>query len=213
MSSHVMSHRGRTRRWSAVLGVVLLTACTPASLDTVRPSRFVAGPTVSQEARQRYGPRADQAYEQICELLMTQGVDLAEEAADPVHALVDPLEPVMTVEALDYWSRTARRAVEGDPEAQEVVDLLRITRLPDPELVARGVVSQEILEGAVETADEPDRLVVDVEQEVVIAAARMHRAEEVTVRRSLSMTLVEDGADGWAVDEFDGDVDWDFDQG
>lgn len=194
---------------------VVLAACTPTSLEAVQPSRFVAEPQVSGEAAALFGDRAEQAYDQLSGLLLEEGFALAaDEDADPVAVVVDPLAPAMTPDALDYWRRTAEEAARGDGRARDVVDLLRITDLHDPELVARHVVSQQVSEGAVDVAPgREDALVVDLETRAVVAASRLHRAEDVVVERDLRVTLVDVGDEGWLVSEFEGDVDWSFEHG
>lgn len=140
--------------------LLLLVACVPRSQDQVLPETYVDPPAVSEEALAAYGEEAQEAYEEVADLLLEHATD--EELVDPAHGtpteaeLTDDVVAMMTPEAAEHWRDSVAADLAGDEEARDVVRLLRFHTLESDLSAPRVgsiVRSQSVTDGTVDVAE------------------------------------------------------------
>lgn len=122
-----------------LLAVIALAGCgAPLSTSDAVPQRYIEVPLVSEAARQRYGDRAKQAYEELTRFSMDQWL---------LAGLVDPGAPAPTAQALSDgitehlapatvlpWQESVTAALAGDSDQANLVRILRFYDLQAPTL-------------------------------------------------------------------------------
>lgn len=204
---------------AAVLAVLAVTACGPVDPDGLRPTVFVDPPTITSAARQAYGDRAVDAFDQAATLLLEQSL---------VLPLVDPAQPsataaqlsegiveAMTPGAAQAWAALVERDLAGDEDARDAVRLLRFhtweapgSRLasPDQPVSHQSVTDGEVDLGAAAGAGEPVPLVVTLVHRAGVTMAQRRVPYEVVLTKPLTLTLTPDPerADRWLLASFEG---------
>lgn len=201
---------------AAALGLAL-AGCTPAAQVDVLPERFVDLPEISPAAQQAYGERAEEAYDQLADLLLEQATP--EALLDPGHGtpteaeLVDGIVEAMTDEAAQEWRATVAADLGGDQQARDVVRLLRFHTWEAPGYAAPRVGdtlrSQSVTDGSVTTdaagTQAPEGLVVSLTHHAQVRLVAAQVPVDVELERPLTVTLVPDG-DAWLIDTFEGSL-------
>ncbi len=126
----------------AALGVAAsLSGCgAPRSADDAVPQRYIEEPKVSQAAQQRYGDRARQAYEEMARFQLDEWLSaelVSPNAPTPSpQQLTDIIRPRLAPTTVPEWDSAVNKALAGDVDHMNLVQVLRYYNLQAPTLKA-----------------------------------------------------------------------------
>lgn len=218
---------------TVVCAALVLTACGPRSQETLLPEEYVDPPAVSEAARAAYGEGATEAYEEVADFLLEHATD--EDLVNPSHgtpteAELTEVTDMMTDQAAQAWRTAVAADLAGDPEARDVVRLLRFhtweSDLQAPR-VGEIVRSQSVTDGSVDvvgstgdgasataTATPTDGaartgepagpgLEIELTHQARLRLVADDVPVDVTLERPLVLTVVREG-DRWLINTFEG---------
>ncbi len=203
----LMSRRARGRTAFAFCGALILAAAggcgSPLSTDDAAPQRFIEAPIVSSAAREKFGGRADEAYQELARFSIDEWL---------VPALVDPVAPAPPPEALSdgivqhldpatvpHWQNSVIAALQGNAAEVGTVRMLRFYDLQAPTLKlpdgGKSPISGEsITGGTVELgqvrADGITPLVVTFRQRARLNLMKGRSPYAVKLRKKVTLTVV-----------------------
>lgn len=189
----------------AALGLtVVLSGCAaPRSTDDAAPQRFVESPTVAENARQKFGDRAEKAYRELAQFSIDQWLKAP---------LVDPGAPTPTASALSdgivehldpatlpHWQNSVTAALQANADEANTVRMLRFFNLQAPTLrMPDGgkspITGEGVTEGTVGLGEvRPDGiypLVVSFRQRARLNLMSGRSPSAVNLRKQVTFTVV-----------------------
>lgn len=209
-----MGVSGMTMKRTRVLGgattlalalpLFLAAGCSaPADPEEARPEKYVEPVAISQAATDAYGEGAKEAYTEIAELVMKQSLQAP--FLDPQRTsftrdqLSAGIVSHMVPSTQTVWYGYVDKALAGDQESQEIVDLLRVynmaapqlTMPPEDEVVTNQAISNakvDIAQTTTSLSDKPLQISFDHSARLQYLHGRAHYRS--TVDRALSFVVV-----------------------
>lgn len=209
-STHIVVGRrvttGRARCLAcAALGLAsALSGCAaPRSTDDAAPQRFIEAPTVAENARERFGDRAQQAYRELAQFAIDEW--LKAPLVDPgaptpsAAALSDGIVQHLDPATVPHWHNSVAAALRGDADEASTVRMLRFFNLQAPTLrmpdggkspiSGEGVTEGNVGLGAVR-ADGIYPLVVSFQQRARLDLMSGKSPSAVNLRKKVTLTVV-----------------------
>lgn len=184
--------------------VALVSGCgSPRNTNDAAPQRFIEAPTIADNARQKYGDRAEQAYRELAQFSLDEWLK---------PALVDPGAPTPPPETLSegivqrldpttvpHWQNSVTAALQGNADEASSVRMLRFFSLQAPTLrvpdagkspiTGEGITEGTVGLGEVRT-DGIFPLVVSFKQRGRLDLVSGRSPSTVNLRKQITLTVV-----------------------